>query len=235
MLQAILKGNTPNPAIEDTLTSSVFGRLIYLKTDLIWSILSNAFLSDVSLQHSQIDYENTEFWPRWLLESENMTVIPDLLLRFDKFDLIIEAKRWDSYMQDPHQLAREWLSYHDQQFIKQQVYLLAVGGLGNAPKDTISVLQNEINQIIKDKQIEIKLPLLIGTSWRKLHETIHLLQLEENVTEYENAILNDIRKTLKIHGIEYREPKWFIDFAEQVSTLCNIQQSSIKFFSGSLG
>ena len=233
MLRAILKGKASNPAIEDTLTAGVFGRLMYLNTKLIWSILSSSFLSDASLQNSPIDYENTEFWPHWWLEKDKKTVEPDIILRFDQCDLIVEAKRWDSYMQNPHQLVREWISYHEQQLIKKKVFLLAVGGLGNSPKETILTLQSEINKIIINEQIDIKQPLLIGTSWRRLYEVIHLLQSTENITEYENAILNDIQETLRIHDIEYREPKWFIDFSEQALTLCNIQQSSLKYFKGS--
>ena len=42
MLHALLQGKIANPAIEDSLTSAVFGRLLYLRADLLWTILSKA-------------------------------------------------------------------------------------------------------------------------------------------------------------------------------------------------
>ena len=46
-----------------------------------------------------------EFWPNWDPEgTDNINrVTPDLFMRFANFDLIVEAKRWDSFQQSSDQ------------------------------------------------------------------------------------------------------------------------------------
>jgi hypothetical protein len=232
MLHAVLCKKITNPAIEDSLTASVFERILYLREEIIFSILSKSLITNNILPINKIDYENTKFWPYWTFEHNSREYVePDMIIKFENYDLIIEAKRSDHFSQKAEQLAFEWLAYLEHGNINKNALLLAVGGLGQTPEKTVAVLQEEIEKIIIQKKGKsIDLPVLLGTSWRKIHETIILIQSDQNLADYENAILSDIRSALIEHGIAYHEPEWFIDFAEKSSFLCNIEDSSINFF-----
>ena len=99
---------------EDTLTSSIFGLLRYLPTEIFWCILTYAAGEDNLPNYSTCEaIEKTEFWPKWPPEGTNNKshVEPDVFFRFSKFDLIIEAKRWERTSQDGGQLSNEIKSY----------------------------------------------------------------------------------------------------------------------------
>jgi hypothetical protein len=234
MLHAILKGKIANPAIEDSLSSGVFRRLMYLGEDLLWTILCKTIVPSDILPDCAVgvDYDNSEFWPYWWMReslSEGRKVEPDFLLCFNDFDLIVEAKRWDSISQYADQLAREWLAYYDQT-PKARAYLCAVGGLGNATNEVIKSLQDEVNRRVQLMRPGAQQAILVGMSWRKLYASINALRAGGELAGHENAILDDIREVLRLHNIEYREPEWFGDFPQKASVLGGIRSESLSFY-----
>lgn len=78
---------------EDNLTFNVFTRLLYLKEDFFIEILKNAF----GIKYKLKSLNSVTFWPSWnaLNTNNNKRVIPDLFIRCEHYDIIIEAKRYD--------------------------------------------------------------------------------------------------------------------------------------------
>lgn len=86
---------------EDSLTSSVFERLALLSDENLWWVLRNACdkQAAATLPDNVGKLEKFEFWPKWEADSElgrnNTYVEPDVFLRFEELDIIVEAKRHD--------------------------------------------------------------------------------------------------------------------------------------------
>jgi len=78
---------------EDNLTFNVFTRLLYLNESSFIEIVKNAF----GIKYDLHNLNSVTFWPSWnaLNTQNNKRVIPDLFLRCDDYDIIIEAKRYD--------------------------------------------------------------------------------------------------------------------------------------------
>ena len=143
------KLNLANAQCEDSLTSSVFERLSLLSDENLWWVLRNACdkqaLAAKPLPEDVGKLEKFEFWPRWKadtqLERNSKYVEPDVFLRFEGIDIIVEAKRYDfvkSQQESQRESQREeqwqnelgaWLQEFKDKFKKGRlVLLLAIGG-----------------------------------------------------------------------------------------------------------
>lgn len=205
MLNAILRGKTNGlfrdlsahedfPGYEDSLTSTIVERIIYLPTLIIEALLKiPGPLGDL------IDYA---FWPTWQLNNRN--VIPDCLLDFQSARVIIESKRWDDSGQ---QKITQWED-QIQACPKngKSLYLLAIGGQGSAiSEDKKDDIQTRLNFNFK----------LIELPWRKLGENAWNALKTLHPSPPECRILRDILAGLELHGIDCREKKWIFDFSQE--------------------
>ena len=117
-------------AREDSLTASVFSHLLHLPSEVFWRILRQACYSK-NLPDFPGEPELAP-WPRWNpAGTENPgCVIPDLFIRFDAFDLIIEAKIKDDGTQDRSQWERELTAYMNEYGKEEKtIRMLAIGGI----------------------------------------------------------------------------------------------------------
>jgi len=126
---------------EDSLTAAVFSNLLHLPEDEFWSVVRNACYSP-ELPVDAGELVEVEYWPKWAAaDSGNANYVePDLFLRFEQFDLIVEAKRWDDGMQSRDQWERELKAYaweYGQE--ERKVRIIALGGLFTEEDDCVSV------------------------------------------------------------------------------------------------
>ena len=116
---------------EDPKTSSVFENLMLLPDNVFWHILkSSCFYNDRMLTYSGrlLLYE---FWPHWdNTGTDNQNYVePDLFIRFEDFDVIIEAKYSDYGGQYLKQWHHELTAYNNEYGEeKKPVVFIAVGG-----------------------------------------------------------------------------------------------------------
>lgn len=118
---------------EDSLTSSVLGHLFYLPPSLLWRVIRSAVpsLSECLTGPCPV-VKSYEFWPHWdATGTRNVLYIePDVFIRTDRFDLLVEAKRFDYDQQDPAQWRDQFLAYQNEHGHEgKEVALLAVGGI----------------------------------------------------------------------------------------------------------
>lgn len=116
---------------EDSLTATVLSQLLHLPIETFWAVLRDACIDPV-LPVTCGEPDEVAFWPNWSAENTDNSyrVEPDIFMRFAEFDLIIEAKRWDSGGQNSYQWKNEIQAYaNDYGEEEKPVYLLALGGL----------------------------------------------------------------------------------------------------------
>ncbi|TCO06967.1 hypothetical protein [Natronoflexus pectinivorans] len=143
---------------EDSLTASIFERLFYLPTDLFWFILRNSCYDNDDLPKDCGSLISKEFWPHWdATKTSNSNYIePDIFIRFEKFDLIIEAKRYDKNQQDPEQWKNQIDAYknmHD-----KKLYYIALGGIRSEKKEkcnNVIIFPCQWNRILRAVKKEL--------------------------------------------------------------------------------
>lgn len=131
---------------EDSLTAAVLPHLMHLSAELFWQILRGACCTD-TLPSFPGELLDVNFWPKWNPEgTHNVNYVePDAFIRFDRFDLIIEAKREDSKGQGISQWKRELTAYANVYGEERaEVRMIALGGNGDQTADT------EITALWKD-------------------------------------------------------------------------------------
>lgn len=177
--------------LEDHLTAAVFARLSYLPTDVFWLILSRALDDMPTLFDQQPRLERITFWPRYS-DGEDSYIEPDVLLEFDDFDVIVEAKRYDNTEpQTRHQIQAEIDSYrreHANEKNEKRVYLMLVSG--NA--------QDDVHQL---KGIAG----LVQTTWLALrHAARYARHQASEPLDHKHwlRVLEDIEQALGLHGVQ---------------------------------
>lgn len=215
---------------EDSLTSSVFERLSLLSDENLWWVLRNACdkqsLAENPLPDSACDkqkveplsknvgkLEKVELWPRWKadsqLERNNSYVEPDVFLRFEKLDIIVEAKRQDfTQSQNKAQWENELGAWFQEFKGGRPVLLLAIGG----------------NTIVGSRN-DIKLEHLPKFSDFRI-EQLHWEMLRDAVFELSNRFSNDTQlirlcdqldAVFNFFGVRSLKMRW----------LCNLRSMSV--------
>lgn len=186
---------------EDTLTAAVFGHLLHLPIETFWKVLRCACYDDqLPLQCGEPVLIAP--WPKWSARGTNNScyVEPDLFIRFTKFDLIIEAKRWDDGMQYREQWQNELQAYKNEYGEdKQPLYFIALGGI-----------HAEESEMVDDQ-------IILKARWRKIIGAVkrQRQQLEEQVVtssvmHSQIRVCNDLISHFSRHG--YFTGRWFEDF-----------------------
>lgn len=212
------KGRSSLTICEDSLTSSVFDGLKYLPTDIFYSIIKNSLYHDKLPKYSG-ELLDIIFWDKWDAKdtSNAKFVEPDLILKFEDFDVIIEAKRYDAFQQSRHQMEKEIKSYYNVFDVDKALYFIQLGGLHS--KD------DEADYCLGDRQIKI-----VKTDWtRLLHEIIKQRDILQSAalsqTQAYCRILDDVRKAFELHN--FYEMKWMKDILP--TTIRQMQFNEMNF------
>ena len=180
---------------EDPKTSSVFETLFMLPDELLWEVLRAACFDNDNLPMVSGQIEDYEFWPHWDSANTSNTklVEPDVFIRFQSFDLIIEAKYRDNYGQYSQQWENEITAYTNEYGTEKPVYFIAVGG--NAEKGTEIVALSSNTVVNKCTWLSV----LIQVS--KLRDEYEALPMIPNNLSSVLRILNLIELAFNIHGV----------------------------------
>jgi len=205
MLNAI-KNNKVDKRIfkknEDSLTSSIFERLNYLPKELFKNIIQESINDNLP----NIDFNTINeivYWPHWSGENtknENF-VEPDIFIRFDEYDMIIEAKRYDENQQYSSQWINEIQAYLNEYGKEEKsLIFIALGGINNNLSEIVKVNENDF-KIYKCK-------------WSDILKNIKFLKTK---IEYSSDILNanfginnillDIITVFQLYGFSVAD--WF--------------------------
>jgi hypothetical protein len=205
---------------EDSLTSSIFERLMYLPKELLQHIFTKALFNEIEgLNLHQI--EEISYWPNWSATgtSNVQRVEPDIFIRCATQDIIIEAKRYDEKQQSRTQWENEIQAYYNEYADDNKpLIFIALGGLHTNATETIAVNDTSHN--------------IYKCSWSGILNTvqgiIHDMELATDYTHNNvaiNNILKDIILCFELFG--FSTSPWLERFVKPT----NIKQTSIHYFS----
>lgn len=192
---------------EDSLVSVAFDCLKYLPDELFWSILRDSLITGnlpIVTAISEI-----HFWKRWNpAGTTNINFVePDIYIRTDNFDVIIEAKRWDKNQQSQHQKNNQIKAYHNEfKDNKKLLYYIELGGLYN-------------NCHVSDYLFENIKVITCKTNWTQLLASIiihyqNLDRLNLKLFNPQKRILEDIIKGFELH--QFYTIKWLFDLKNRM-------------------
>lgn len=228
-------------AREDSLTASVFSHLLHLPIEDFWRILQKACFSD-KFPDNPGEPICIHAWPNWsALGTRNSDrVIPDLVIEFRPFDLIVEAKRWDVAMQDRDQWKSELKAYTNEYGAKKrEVKMIALGGIHSHKDDNLECewSSNDANELTgnKDKHT-FKCPVYMCQWSTLLHACQNLKRqyVDKNETNQTSRafadvrILDDLIALFATHGFVVL--RWFDDFDFKPSLLGPSVDSDQQYF-----
>lgn len=203
--------NELNPC-EDSLTSVVFDALKYLPVTTFWDILKGALYYDKLPSYSG-EIDSITFWDKWNSEGTNNSnfVEPDVFIRFENIDVIIEAKRYNKKQQSEAQVYNEIQSYFNEyKEEKKELYFIKLGGLNSKLDEE----NHSINNIV-----------ICKTDWTRLLDAISrkLYDLKKEKNTLNNSfirILNDCIHGFALH--QYYKKEWFSELKpyENIDYLC---------------
>lgn len=139
MLQALLHNKlkysfqdphfTPS---EDSLTSSVIGLMQYLPDALFWQFLRDSCGKPLTELPKDIgEILSVNFWEKMSADGimNSNYVEPDVWIECEKYDIIIEAKKYDSWGQYEEQWQKEIISYNKTfENNDRELIFIALGG-----------------------------------------------------------------------------------------------------------
>lgn len=192
---------------EDSLTAAIFTHLLHLPSEVFWQILRNA-CHTTSLPEDAGEPRSVEFWPKWNPnKTKNASYVePDVFIRFDSFDVIIEAKREDEGQQYRQQWENEVTAY-DNEYGHENVpvRMIALGGIWDT----------------KDDEVPVRMSVCPVHMCRWSSVLLECQRLREQLVETNKdspssrtsadlRILNDLIALFAAH--EYMTFRWFVDF-----------------------
>ena len=194
--------------IEDSLTGLVISCLSHLPVDMFWILLRSACVSK-KLPVETGAIKEIQFWPRWYQDSNYTNQRePDVFISFEKFDLIIEAKRWDNGDQNREQWKNEFEAYHTEYGNDRKVYLLTIGG---------TAWMKDIEKSGKHKVFACKWQALLEECQRLRRN----LSNEDSMKKAQHRILENVCYWLEYHG--YFGGRWAKDFNFSENKLGNTE------------
>ncbi len=185
---------------EDSLTASFFGLLFYFPKNLV-----SSFFEKILEEQNLGNILYYEFWPHWSAEgtTNKRDVEPDLFIRFENLDLIVEVKKLNISITED-QIKNEQQAYKNEYSNEKK-------------KSKILVIADNFNCNIKNCKLK---------TWRNIafsfYDTFYKTSFDNFVYK---DLTDDILTLLSWHGIPFAFPNW--------ETLLNIEinyDNSIKIF-----
>ena len=193
---------------EDPKTSSVFETMLMLPDDLFWGVLRTGCLDNDNLPIVAGRIEGYEFWPHWdpTGTTNNTFVEPDVFIRFQSFDVIIEAKYGERSGQYSQQWENEIIAYRNEYGDDKPVYFIAVGGNAEKASEKVSIAEDVMAskctwlslliEITKLREGYVGLPM-VGSHVSSIIRLLNLIELAFNIHGVYNIHWFDEIKTSK--------------------------------------
>ena len=197
---------------EDPKTSAVFENLLLLPDNVFWYLLRQSCFSNDSMPINCGRLLSFNFWPHWdRTGTDNANYVePDLFIRFDLFDVIIEAKYGDVGGQNPRQWQQEISAYHNEYGDDKPYLFIAVGGNQTIVAETILVRGCEVH-IYKCNWLSILM------SVNKYHRELESLSVPDMSISATKRLLENISLAFNINGVY--NIGWFNTMARPVPVL----------------
>ena len=198
---------------EDSLTSSVFERLLLLSDENLWWVLRNACdkQAATTLPDNVGKLEKFEFWPSWepdlKLERNSLRVEPDVFLRFEGLDILVEAKRYDFVQSQREEQWQNELAAWFQEFKSDRpVLLLAIGG--NTSVGSCNVKLEHLTQQFRVEQLH----------WEMLRDAVFELSSRFSNDTQLAHLFDQLDIVFEFFGVRSLKMRW----------LCNLRSMPVE-------
>lgn len=127
---------------EDSLTSSVIGLLHYLPDALFWQLLRGSCGMRSALPQDVSEILSVNFWEKMAADGKHNSnyVEPDVWIECENYDIIVEAKKYDSWGQYEDQWTKEIVSFNKTfSENRKPLIFIALGGNASLQDYTIEV------------------------------------------------------------------------------------------------
>lgn len=207
MIHSYSKIKTDRNYNEDFKTYSTLGVLQYLPAQFFWTLIKESVVEGQSLTDDSGEIVEAHFWPKWY-KIQNINVVsnstyiePDVFIRFENFDCIIEVKKTDSGGQHSDQWESQTQAYKNEYPEGREIYYIALGG--NPSLD--AARESKINHVYK-------------STWHKLLRAISKA-LEERVnltyrTETDNQEIRILQSAVDAFA---RYNEYVVEFMDSMS------------------
>lgn len=181
---------------EDPKTSAVFENLMLLPDNVFWHLLRQSCFSNTDIPITSGRLVSYDFWPHWDRTGTDNTnyVEPDLFIRFEEFDVIVEAKYGDTGGQYEHQWQQEITAYHNEYGNDKPFIFIAVGGNMSVLAETISVKKEKV-KVYKCNWLSL---LMSVNKYEKELELISVPDMNYSATM---RLLDNIILSFNINGV----------------------------------
>lgn len=227
MFRAIAQGKLrlPNADSEDCLTAAIFSRLSYLPSAVIMRTLSEANVGRSPLPQDPGGLLEVQFWPTWScshISANSGSVQPDVLFRFERLDMIVEAKRWDDRTQSAEQLAREWNAFEKASGLDHRpnkAVVLSIGGVDYDPNMHCVRRRKLASSFVEKLSSETRRKVALAfVSWLSFRRAVENL-LESASPPANSFLLRDILEILERFGVRMAARVPFCELPERARGL----------------
>lgn len=190
-------------AHEDLLTSTVFERFAYLSDGVQTQILASCFsLSPDDFQAKFGAFQSIDYWPRYALteDGESRQVEPDLVIRFEFCNLIVEVKPPEGGDQYYEQWQREVASFmQSDEYSELPLYFLAIGRIEMGNATQWAALLHERYDCLET---------VGATMWQAVTDNLVKLVEGDDISPTDRRVLTDILEALAFYGLKTNSFEW---------------------------
>lgn len=222
MIHSYSKIKTDRNYNEDFKTYATLGVLQYLPTQLFWKLLREAVVDKEKLPEESGEIMQIDFWPKWY-KIQNIKVVsnstyiePDVFIRFENFDCIVEVKKTDSSGQHSDQWESQTLAYRNEYPEGRKLIYIALGGnpkldstsqakFSHVYKSTWQRLLREIDKALKERESITVKSEAVNQEIRILQSAVdafaryneYVVEFLQSLFDYNNTIQLPTSKSLK--------------------------------------
>lgn len=179
MIYSYSKIKTDQNFNEDFKTYISLGLLQFLPAQLFWNILKASVNNNQNLPNIAGEMIQIDFWPKWF-NIHNISVVanskyiePDIFIRFENFDCIVEVKKTDTFGQYFAQWESQIQAYHNEYPEGKQLIYIALGG-----------------NLKLDASSDDKFKHVYKSTWQQFLHAINKTLQERVALVYKNEIIN---------------------------------------------
>lgn len=186
MIHSYSKIKTDRNYNEDFKTYATLGVLQYLPAHVFWKLLRDSVIDNEALPEEAGEITQIDFWPKWY-KIQNVKVVsnstyiePDVFIRFENFDCIVEVKKTDFSGQHSDQWENQTLAYRNEYPEDRRLIFIALGG--NPKLDSTSqakfchVYKSTWQRLLREIDIALKEREGITVKTESVSQKIRILQ-----------------------------------------------------------
>ena len=186
MIHSYSKIKTDRNYNEDFKTYATLGVLQYLPAQFFWQLLRGSVIDNKDLPILAGEILQIDFWPKWY-KIQNIKVVsnssyiePDIFIRFENFDCIVEVKKTDSSGQHSDQWESQTQAYRNEYPEGRRLVYIALGGnpkLDASSQDKFShVYKSTWQRLLREIDIALQERISLVYKTEATNQEIRILQ-----------------------------------------------------------